>query len=86
MSRSFRRRPFAPLCGGSQKYSKRVCNRVQRRHNRVALGVHGDDAAYITKREALDVWVMPQDGTRHYAPHDPRRLDDRAWYRWVLAK
>jgi hypothetical protein len=85
---SYRRRPFAAYCGGSQKRDKRVCNRIARRSNRVRLAQDGAEALFLRKDEALSPWDMAQDGTRGYRPlsrWDPAR-SYRAWYRWAKAK
>lgn len=87
MSRSIRRRPFAPYCGGSQKDDKRICNRTLRHANRQRLRVHGDERAFMTPDEAYNVYNWSQDGTRHYAPYRERPgFTYREWYRWVKAK
>jgi len=85
MSRSIRRRPFAALCGGSQKRDKQLCNRIARRTNRVRLAAGSDD--FMRNREALSTWLMSQDGTRHYAPYDPVRFDSYLiWWKWAKRK
>lgn len=92
MSRSIRRRPFAPFCGGrSQKKDKRICNRIIRRNNRMLLlDQDTGGVVFIHKREALDVWCMPQDGSKHYQPFGGKRGNSRLeymeWFRWVVAK
>lgn len=87
MTHSFRRRPFAAYCGGSQKQDKRICNRAARRINRVRLRTKGDEHLFTRNREVMDTWSMSQDGTRHYAPYDPRVFETyRRWYRWAKAK
>lgn len=91
MTRSYRRRPFAAFCGGSQKDDKRICNRVMRRNNRLRLLAHGDERPFMTPDEAYNVYNWVQDGTRRYAPFSPVRYDQRGisyynWWRWVKAK
>jgi len=99
MSRSFRKRPFAAYCGGSQKKDKQIGNRIMRRTARVEVRVHGEDACFLSYDEAMNPWRMSQDGTRcwqswlsyqmrHHMPHMPgcRTLDYRYWFRWVKAK
>ena len=86
MTDSHRKRPYAAWCGGSQKRDKQICNRIRRHAGRIALHVHGEDAAYLHREQALNSWCMPQDGTRHYVPWSQSLLDYRQWYRWVLAK
>jgi len=91
VSQSYRKRPFAAYCGGSQKQDKRICNRIRRRSDRVLLSLCGEEALFLRCHEALNRYSMSQDGTRHYAPwsrHAPPdgRRDYRRWYRWVKAK
>lgn len=84
MSRSRRKRPFYALCGGSQKKAKRCCNRIMRRTNRVILQT-SSARVFIDKREALNCYDMPQDGSRRYGPYDGR-MDYMRWYHAVLGK
>jgi hypothetical protein len=85
VTNSYKKRPFAPLCGRSQKDDKRVCNRIQRRTNKVALAQDGDGADFIAKEEALDEWSMAQDGTRRYYPFNGKH-PYRLWYKWAKGK
>lgn len=95
MSRSVRKRPCAAWCGGSQKKDKRICNRIMRRRNRVAIRAADVDVVeFLTKRTALNVYSMSQDGSRHWESwlsYQHRRYplaaaDYRAWFRWAKAK
>lgn len=95
MGHSYRRQPYTVYAGNSQKKDKRICNRIMRRHGRVALLARGDEAMYLRHTEALDRWSMSQDDTRHYSSwlHYQARIrsygsepDYRSWYRWVKAK
>ena len=97
MSRSFKKHPFAPLCGTqrAQARDKRTSNRVERRANRVALVRDGDEAAYRPPHTGLDPWSMSYDGTRRYTPYRVVRgrvggmvftWSYRDWYRQAKQK
>jgi hypothetical protein len=84
MSRSRRKRPFAPICGSSQKSEKTAANRALRRVTRVEVE-QGSDVLTCT-REASNVYSWPQDGTRRYRRRSKWRRSDDEWRRWVVAK
>lgn len=95
MTNSFRRRPFAAFCGGSQKRDKRIGNRRMRRVNRVLMQKN-PESVFRSKDEMMNPWGWTQDGTRHYRPFSRyigrNRLGlsveelYRSWYRWAKAK
>lgn len=73
MSRSRRRRPFRPICGGgSLKVSKQIGNRIMRRTGRVELRMKGEDAVFLVYDEAMNLWDTPHDGKKSYHPYDWR--------------
>jgi len=96
MSQSKKKRPYAPLCGRSQKEFKQIGNRIMRRTGRVALRIDGEEARFLLYDEAMNLYSMPQDGTRHYQSFGTVSCRSRSigqpltsyreWYRWVLAK
>lgn len=88
MSRSFKHRPFAGYCGGSQKQDKRIGNRIMRRTSRILTRVCDPDVViYPVYDEVMNSWSMSQDGTRHYRPREEcPRMTDYDYFRWVLRK
>lgn len=82
MSRSYRNRPYAPICGSgaSQKSWKRVANRTLRKRVREEL-LHGREDMPVL-REVSNVYTWPQDGTRRWsslAQHLMRAYEHAHW-------
>lgn len=82
MSRSRRRRPYRPMCGGgSLNESKRIGNRIMRRTGRVELRMKGEDAVFLVYDEAMNLWSTPHDGPKSYCPFEWRpRI---RWYNFL---
>ncbi len=80
MSRSRKHRPTSVYCGNSQRAFKRLGNRMVRRATHMLLE-RGESDVFPTLREKMNVYSMPQDGTRHYTPGSGYE-----WYRHALAK
>ena len=72
MSRSRKKQPYAPFCGGgSQGEWKRIYNRRLRRGNSQLLHVHGEEAEFYTLDEKGNQYDGPYDGSKGYRGKRP---------------
>lgn len=75
MSRSRRKTPISGICGGSEKYDKRLANRRLRRKSKAidneAKYINGYNSRnYPLMREVSNVWSMNKDGKVWRGWHD----------------
>jgi hypothetical protein len=89
MSRSHKHRPYASVCGRSQKRDKRIANRTLRRTTRIEVA-RGDETVTVM-REASNVYSWSQDGTRRWASLASTRLRRPSttlhqWRKWAVMK
>lgn len=91
MSRSVKRRSYGTYVGprNGQKKAKQAGNRSMRRATRTIVHVDAEEGLYPQIDVYMNVYDMPQDGSRFYAPFDERRagrMTYRFWYKWLKAK
>ncbi len=69
MARSRKKTPVISVTTArSEKADKRLTHRVERRTNKVILGMTKDDVALKQVRELSDPWCFGKDGKRYVDP------------------
>ena len=72
MSRSRKKNPYAPMCGGSSQAEwKRIYNRRLRRCNTQLLQAQDDDTEYYTVDQKGNPYDSPYDGTKGHRGERP---------------
>jgi hypothetical protein len=66
MSRSYRKHDIIGNAGHSEKYDKRIANRILRHHAKRLLHVDPEQEVFPIMREVSDKWCMSKDGKSYF--------------------
>ena len=65
MSRSYRKTPIFGNAGGSEKFDKRINNRMFRRKEKLCCTTHNFDLVPLKMKEVRNRWAMKKDGKQY---------------------
>ena len=82
MSRSFRKTNIIGHGASSEKYDKRINNRVLRRAVKHAISIGKDENTFPIMREVSDKWCMGKDG-KYYFGNLREYLESRSGWIWA---